>query len=75
MATMGHDTTPEEPRWAILVQRHHNLVDRKYAAGLTPIEAEELNSINRQLDQLDSPLYQTMIDHARGMAEQREGVG
>jgi hypothetical protein len=49
---MPNSATSEESRWAALVQRHHNLVDRKYAIGLTATEAEELNRLNNQLDQL-----------------------
>lgn len=63
---MCDSTKPEELQWATLVQRHHNLVDRKYATGLTAAEMEELDEINIQLDQLDGPLYQSIIDRARG---------
>lgn len=72
---MPSSTTSEESRWAALVQRHHSLVDRKYAIGLTTTETEELNELNSQLDQLDGPLYQSIMDHVRGMTGQREGVG
>ncbi len=72
---MSSGATSEESRWVALVQRHHNLVDRKYAIGLTTTEAEELDRLNNQLDQLDGPLYQTIIDHVRDITGQREGVG
>jgi len=68
---MPNSATSEELRWAALVQRHHNLVDRKYAIGLTATEAEELNRLNNQLDQLDGPLYQTIVDHVRDITGRR----
>ena len=72
---MPNSATSEESRWADLVQRHHSLVDRKYTVGLTVTEAEELSELNSQLDHLDGPLYQSIMDHVREMTAQREGVG
>ncbi|MDQ2829191.1 MAG: hypothetical protein M3Y74_09090 [Chloroflexota bacterium] len=72
---MRNSAKPEESRWAAFVQRHHSLVDRKYATGLTAAEMKELDEINSQLDQLDGPLYQSIMDHMREVIEQREGVG
>ncbi len=72
---MRNGSKSEESRWAALVQRHHTLVDRKYTIGLTAAEIQELDGIDDQLDQLDGPLYQSLMDRARGMIGQREGVG
>lgn len=44
-------------------KRHGQLVDRKFAAGLTESEAHELERINRFLDGAEAPHYRSVKRH------------
>jgi len=48
-------------RYTALKTRYQSLIDRKYMSGLSPAENEELNRLERDLDELDEPYYENAL--------------
>jgi hypothetical protein len=51
--------------------RYQTLIDRKYVAGLSPSENEELDGLKAALDEIDAPYYDSIITRLRRLVEQR----
>lgn len=45
-----------------LRRRHGDLVDKKFTSGLTKAEQRELVSVDKQLSEIEAPLYNPAID-------------
>ena len=43
-------------------ERYHELVDKKFSAGLSETEQHELDTLNDRLDDMETPYYQPIID-------------
>lgn len=58
------------PEAASYAERHSRLIDKKFREGLSEEEAQELNQINKIMDEYDAPFYKPIIEKLQAIHEQ-----
>lgn len=55
----------QEKEQRAVSKRYHDLVDKKYATGLTASEADEMERLSDRLDEFDAPFYDPIFETLR----------
>jgi hypothetical protein len=61
------------PAQEYVIERYHDIIDRKYLGGLTTAEEEELTRLEVVLDEMDEPFYEKILRRLRALRDEEVG--